>query len=389
MAFLPAFSSLVGCGDTPHVHSANEHGFCSCGEYLGETKAFEEGSLTILQQDSLEDGASVFCRAPFDGAHLIYHIEEFDEWTDETILQQLSVFTIKDGEAVPYDIAVTYGNDKVIEIGDDGYVYFALHNKGKKVHTPFIRILSDHTYNEAGVCEKEGNYKGTDITYGSASVEFLNHEDDHEVKYYRYTETAPVYVGGHSMRLELTGIQAEDVKMYYVDSQFKAHHVTDEDGIPLGIDKLYLAYTHNHVVSNGTIRIWKNQHTATEHCFCTICETFTGGSELLAMNDEYTEKFTIDSGTTYYYHFSVKNPKTDEFEVQIDAIVDLLNHTSPNYKLYYWNGENFVLLTASEHSSNRVSYDVSIASFDFEYVLFEFTAPLNLNDVRIRVHDFE
>ena len=268
MAFLPVLA-LASCGDTPHVHAADAHGFCSCGEYMGET-ATEFPVLGFIKQwDSLESGEYVFYRAPGKNGHG-YHVEDWDEWRWDDggaeLLADFTCFTMKGGVYTPYALVAAHPNETAIEVGADGYVYFALHASAAKSNA-MIDVVEDHIYNAAGVCEVEGNFIPTNhngnhgkvIPVGSESELGISYSNDNKHHYFLIQEDPnmpSLAFGGRKFHVNTTVISADSVKLYYVDAQYKAHELNitegSEDVVPEGVHKLYVSIQHKADVTNGS-----------------------------------------------------------------------------------------------------------------------------------------
>lgn len=99
-----------------HTHTADFYGFCSCGEYLGETLEFTDDAMSKTYPEMADNSSYFFRVASSEGyGYDITNIDNLDE-------DEIFGFTLYGGTPT----AMTFNKTKTA-LGEDGYIYLAFH----------------------------------------------------------------------------------------------------------------------------------------------------------------------------------------------------------------------------------------------------------------------
>ena len=406
-------ASLMACGGGGHKHAPNEYGFCKCGEYLGGEYTITEGTVTVpasfLGDMNIGD-KRFFSLSGLTEKHGL-HIEDYDGWdfTHETEIAA-DVFAYKkldDGSMEELLIGFNTSDDEMtqeaISFGEDKNIYFVV-EAHKELDDAFLYFVEDHIYNDVGVCEGEGKFRadGTydgytwkSIPVGSESADNISHPDDGKAHYFKIVEDPNnrLPFEHHKFNLNVTNETRANYKLYYLDKDFRPVELTLSEGnepeVPEGVKELYVVVTHNGINDNASFSLRRVEHCRAEHGFCPDCDLALPGTRQLTMNADFTSKFSITAGQTYYFYFDFCDPEQIEnFEIDFDDSEQRLNHETKNYKLHVWDGEQFVAVNPVSTNAYGAEYDLSDVYYESSYAFFEFTALTTSSEVQIRVHDF-
>ena len=365
-------------------HDENEYGFCSrCGEYMGEDLAFviEDGLGSLMKQwGSLSAGVSVCFRAKATNGHG-YHVENFEAqetWTEEDLLNDFKVFTLKNRVVTSYDYTIGEAAVEPTQLGDDGYLYFVLNPSVAKTDAT-ITFVENHLYNEAGVCKHEGHHRGTAIP-STGEITGIKSDTLMTNQYYRFENAKELHKYSYGVGGDLA---LPDVTVYYVTDSYEAKVYDYTEKLPEGINALYIVIEFSTAVEDGSFEIHITEHNAT-HGFCETCQL--PACEELSY-EVPTDPLDIVEGTTYVYCFddtsthSFKFSTIDSTDVTIDGMFNAENSSFHLYAWYVYQG--FIEIPATDHDTGYVAYELDEAAGDIEYVFFEFTAQVSATNARV------
>ena len=379
--------ALSSCGQQPHSHNPGEHGFCSCGIYMGETLELIEhwdSEHTVWSYDELmksfgmlEQDQDYHCRVMAKNLHSYYFVD-----SDFVNKEDVKAFIVNEaGQIVNYQLGDGETFAK-LELGPDGYLYIDAKVKAGD-NTTWFEICGDHYYAEAGVCEHDGQFvttqgqkKGHVIPMGSYKAEFINVAiADGGADFYQFTEDTNTHnplFGGHKLEIaEVTNIPENSLSMYYVDNDNKTHHVTKNDKIPVGIGQVYVALAHDGPVTNGSFRVKIHEHADAQHGLCPYCDQLMNGTLELIVNESYSDPFDMHIGNAYYFGVNVATPETKKFTIQFSAGENILEPTAGTFNVYYWNGEQFDIAELESAGYNEATYVVPSEHLYSNYMMFE------------------
>ena len=395
--------ALSSCGQQPHSHNPGEHGFCSCGIYMGET--FEFAPVHDSGDEWLYDFVNVFLGTISDNYSYHfrveggknYHAYHFEQG-DGVVVNNVTAFTVNEaGQIVNYMIDDVFGVQS-LELGPDRYLYFDV-NVPTGSSGAWLQIQGFHYFAAAGVCEHDGQFvtnqgkkHGHVIPMGTATAEFINIASaDGGADYYQFSEDTNTHnpcFGGHTVKLtNIQNIPANSLSMYYVDLDNKTHEIHEGDMIPVGISHAYVKLAHDDAISNGRFTIATDQHPLAEHGYCPYCDHLMNGTLPLGMNEGFSDPFDISVQEMYYFAVDVTHPETNEFTIRFDSSTKVLEDSGENYDLYIWNGENFETVESESTGLNEVTYDITNVDHRTDYVFFQVRGTGAHSNVRVRAVD--
>ncbi len=390
-----------GPGPEPeHTHEADAYGFCACGEYMGQTIShIEEDALGfIVNWESVKANKPEYFRFPITSGHGI-HLEDCDAWDAHDLEDQIKTYVRNGTEMSEVFYPVTDSSVTPILTGEDGYVY-AVANPAEDYSTPMLYFLEDHIFNDAGVCEVDGEFielcngnRGEVIPKGSESKIGINLAADGKTSYYKIVKDTLGFEK-HKFNIHLTNIAEDHVELYCLDEMRHAVKIAyaegHEDAVPEGVEELYIAIHHVIAINNGKFSLTRVDHGA-EHGYCPSCGIIVDGIQL-TMNDDYCTPFDIAAGDVYNCYFNFLDPEqVENFGIQFNGSTAQLDGEVPSFELYVYSerdGFTYVEPVEGTVSTVTVEYDLTSYYYECEYAFFEFTALSTMSGVSLRVHDF-
>ena len=381
-------------------HNADAYGFCTVGgEYLGETGTLTDEGIYMQYYSpafSIETGKVYYYRVGGGVSGHGFELEDIDGTVDFTTLQACFKAYVKSGNAfieVAFDgtEAVTFGTE------DEAYLYIVIIATVDDT-LGYFRIVDRHIFNEAGVCEVDGEFidysngdRGYEIPKGSESKTGISYSGDGKIGYYHIVEDILPFEH-HKFRVNTTNIPHSHVELYYVDENFEAHQLSieenEEEEVPAGVKDLYVVIFHMDDVTNGSFALQRVEHCAAEHGYCPGCDLILSGTRL-TMNADYGAGFDVEEGVSYNFYFDFCDPtQIENFQLDFNGFGTFVNHGVPSYALFVYDGSEFILVEPVTTSGNSIEYDLENVYYEVSYAFFTFVGLGNQTGVQLRVHDF-
>ena len=368
-----------------HGHEANEYGFCAhCNVYMGETLEWsvQPGykQLNIQLGENIPAGFTYYGRVLGTNGHEFY-FNDCDGMEED----EVSCYTFKNGTPVELDIA--WENPVPVEVGDDGYIYIVATESTGYLYDAWFEFCDCHLYNEAGVCPSDGAFLDTIshgnggylIPQGSESHMGISYTADSKFSYYKiFLDIYPFE--NHKFRINLTNIPASHAKLYYVGANFEPHELTENDVVPVGVDRLYVALEHKDAVTNGSFALQRIEHAAAVHGYCEGCHLELGTE--LTLNT-FCTAFTLENGATKYFYYYLTGA-SDGF--------DILYSTSDYGLTSAWVYKNGEFTVVDDGLGGGLGDDEYILDNNEanDLILIEFTntTGATLTDMQIKVTEY-
>lgn len=396
-----------------HEHTYGDYGFCSCGEYQGETYALENNSTSIPNSfiGNMNIGDKrFFLISGLKEKHGL-HIEDWDgwDWDHETeIGADVHAYKrLNNGNfeelLIGFNTSLDVMTQEPITFENDKNVYFVI-EAHKAVKDGFLDVVEDHIYSGlSGTCLADGEFRSNGtydgdtweaISVGSESKSGISFDDDQQYHYYKIVEDPQHLLpfSHHKMNLNLTNIPSNCVNLYYLDSNYSPVELSLAEGheteIPENVHALYVRLTHKSVVSSGQFSLRRVAHCNEAHGYCPDCDLITlANANILTMNADFGSQFSVVKDQKYTFAFDFGS--NEEFAVQFNSPV--WAHVASSIWLYVYDDvqKSFTLVYRSGNSSAEIEYDLSDVYYGVSKGFFEFTAAASFSDVQIRVHTFD
>ena len=267
-----------------HEHQYDEHGFCSCGAYRGETKAATQADPLTLTD--VVAGTDYYFRLQIEKNVR----KEMDFSGDPKVDLTKTKVWIKEGSNW-----LDVGNEATFKISNDsdGYLYF------KYVSTEALASISmwvkthEHGYVDAhGFCDMCGEYTGSELQLNLPFV--IESTVANKWYYCRLTGINPMEI--YEVEVETTAIDASAIYECWgsTDNEtfmpYNAFYPTEH----VGETQLYFAFRPSDIYQ-ATFTV-KLAHDPDETGFCKACGEYIG--ETFTLDYPYPLQ-GFDEGVTY------------------------------------------------------------------------------------------